>query len=195
MITQPWWNQGFTWEEDKSSSAETVVVFFFVSIGSWFLAVRKIAGQLTRICFHREHISLLRDRLWFLQSASSIGGINTQESNATVEDLMKISIAASSVINGGRKKSFGGGGGKTSLGGCGGLTGNCTSRQVLQRHRAASVYKRHKKSSCWCLYQTCHWTLIWGFHFLLWPFVYHLSIERWWTSWFIIMYFNISMNC
>ncbi|CAG7906770.1 unnamed protein product [Brassica rapa] len=98
----------------------------------------KIAGQLTRICFHREHISLLRrDRLWFLQSASSIGGrisetagekrhrgINTQKSNATVQDLMRISIAASSAINGGMKKLLGGGGGKTSLGGCGGLTGS-----------------------------------------------------------------------
>ncbi|CDY15961.1 BnaA04g11500D [Brassica napus] len=104
----------------------------------------KIAGQLTRICFHREHILLLRrDRLWFLQSASSIGGrisettgekrnrgINTQKSNATVQDLMRISIAASSAINGGMKKLLGGRGGKTSLGGCGGLTGTCTSLHV-----------------------------------------------------------------
>ncbi|KAF3573254.1 hypothetical protein F2Q69_00060041 [Brassica cretica] len=39
---------------------------------------------------------------------------NTQESNVTVKDLKKISIAAASAINGGGRKSLGGGGRRTS---------------------------------------------------------------------------------
>ncbi|CAN6860928.1 unnamed protein product [Brassica oleracea] len=70
-----------------------------------------------------------QNRLCFLRSASSTRGIisatagekknkemmdNTQESNVTVKDLKKISIAAASAINGGGRKSLGGGGRRTS---------------------------------------------------------------------------------